>query len=133
MNRSCTVDLSPDRTAPAFARALVRGLLEQWGVADEAAVDAACVVVTELVVNAVEHAATGDAVTVAVEDDGVLRLWVADGAAAVPEQRPPSSDLDDGGRGLALVDALAARWGVEAWHGGKRVVVELAWDREPAS
>lgn len=129
MNRSCTVDLTPDRTAPAFARTLVRGLLTQWGMTDEAAVDAACVVVTELVTNAVEHAGAAAPVTVAVEDDGALRLWVADTSAAVPEQRP-ADDADDGGRGLVLVEALGRRWGVEPWHSGKRVVVELHWDRE---
>jgi hypothetical protein len=45
---------------------------------------------------------------------GVTRVQVTDlSGATVPALRPGVSGLAGGGRGLYLVDALAARWGFE--------------------
>jgi two-component sensor histidine kinase len=85
-------------------------------------------VASELVGNAVRHAAPGD--------DGRLRVhWtvgahdvtvsVTDGSR-VPPRRRTAEPTDTYGRGLAIVEALAADWGVEAVTGGKRV-----WARVP--
>jgi hypothetical protein len=56
--------------------------------------------------------------------DGWLRVSVADGSAVRPVVRQLSGH-EPRGRGMQVVAALAARWGREDHHGGKRVWVEL--------
>jgi anti-sigma regulatory factor (Ser/Thr protein kinase) len=77
--------------------------------------DVAILLVSEIFSNSVRHsgsAAPGETVTVAViAGDGVVRVEVTDRAGAgTPELRPAGRDAE-GGRGLQLVAALAARWG----------------------
>jgi anti-sigma regulatory factor (Ser/Thr protein kinase) len=76
--------------------------------------DAAVLITSELVTNSVLHSDSrhdGGTVTITVADVGhALRIEVTDdGAAEVPALRLASGD-DEAGRGLELVDALAARW-----------------------
>jgi anti-sigma regulatory factor (Ser/Thr protein kinase) len=79
-------------------------------------------VVGELVTNAVRHG--GGCVAFSVEShDGHVTLAVADGSSVVPRRRRPD---DRGGRGIAVIEGLSARWGVHDHQGGKRVWVELA-------
>ncbi len=85
-------------------------------------------IVTELAANAITHAGSSFVVGASVLDDQV-RVWVRDGSASPPARRP-SSVSSERGRGLALVDALADRWGHDAVDGGK--VVWAAFG-EPAS
>lgn len=71
-------------------------------------------ILTELVTNCVAHG-SGDEIAVAVEvhEDGSVRGCVSDGGSGTIEiagDRPPGT----GGLGLRIVDALAARWGVDA-------------------
>ena len=101
------------------ARALLRERLPPG-----ALTDAACVVLTELVGNAVQHAA-GPELTVALRvAGGTLLLEVSDEAVAVPVPASPSA-YDEQGRGLALVDALTSRWGTRSTPAGKTVWAEL--------
>jgi anti-sigma regulatory factor (Ser/Thr protein kinase) len=80
-------------------------------------------VVSELVTNAVR--AGSACVLVTVEHiDGQVVVRVVDGAGGWPRQRI-AGVTDVGGRGLALVDALSARWGVRALADGKVVWAEL--------
>jgi hypothetical protein len=106
------------REAPAAARHFAVATLNAWG-AGELAGDVA-LVVTELAANAIVHARSAFTVILSVHDD-VLRISVRD---AVP--------LDGVGlraaplHGLAVVDALASRWGVESLgNAGKTVWVDL--------
>jgi len=72
--------------------------------------------------NSVRHSGSGVAgETVAVKaGDGVVRVEVTDRAGpGKPELRPAGRDAE-GGRGLQLVAALAARWGTRR-RGGRRV------------
>ncbi|MFL6140192.1 MAG: ATP-binding protein [Frankiaceae bacterium] len=80
-------------------------------------------VATELVANAVRHAHTGVRLSVLPTPQGVL-VEVADDSPRMPERRDPGL-FDESGRGLWLVDAVAARWGVERESPGKRVWAEL--------
>lgn len=65
---------------------------------------------SELVTNAVLHAQSD--VTLGVQIvDGLLRVEVGDGSPYVPQLRA-DSEVALGGRGVALVDACADRWGV---------------------
>jgi len=118
--------LPADPTAPGRARALLRGAAREWDIDDELCQDAA-MVVTELVANAVDHARTASTLTVGVDSEG-LRVAVRDARTGpAPEPRP----IDAGaprGRGLQMVDALSARWGVTSHADGKTVwaVLETA-------
>ena len=53
-----------------------------------------------------------------------VRVEVADGSAALPRPREATA-VDEGGRGLALVEALSSSWGAELGEGGKTVWFEL--------
>ena len=77
--------------------------------------DVAVLLVSEVFGNSVRHSgsgAPGETVTVAVRaGNGVVRVEVTDRAGpGTPELRPADRDAE-GGRGLQLVAALAARWG----------------------
>ncbi|MET7419916.1 ATP-binding protein [Dactylosporangium sp. NPDC005555] len=79
----------------------------------------------ELVTNALVHG--GGVTAVELRHVGqALRVSVRDGGAEAPIVRdvPPDADY---GRGLALVEALASRWGVDRSHAepGKCVWLEL--------
>lgn len=87
--------------------------------------DAAVVVVSELVTNAVQHAGERGQLRLELRVTGaVLRLELADGSSVRPMARE-IVDSDERGRGMHIVDVLTARWGVETHGAGKRVWVEL--------
>ena len=99
------------------ARTLVRAVLAAWDCDDPDEV--AVLLTSEVVANAVRHAATACAVRVNLEGD-LLRVEVADGSPALPRLRSPGPN-DFGGRGLLLVESFARRWGAEATPTGKVV------------
>lgn len=117
------IRLAPAPTSARQARRFVCDTLAEWG--DEKFVDAAALLVSELVTNAVLHA--GSAVDVVVGREGMhasLRVEVHDSSAR--PVRMGSFDLDAvDGRGLALVEAMSDRWGVDSHDAGKRVWFEL--------
>jgi anti-sigma regulatory factor (Ser/Thr protein kinase) len=82
--------------------------------------------VTELVANVIRHVGEGTPVRVRVaRAAGRTRVEVADpDSRALPVLRH-ASDEDESGRGLALLDAVALRWGVEQGVTGKTVWCEL--------
>jgi PAS domain S-box-containing protein len=95
------------------------------GAVDEGVLDAAELVVSELVANAVLHGAPPVRLVVAAQPDGGARVEVHDGSRSLPVRpRAPLEGLT--GRGLGLVDAVAAGWGVDAVPEGKCVWVELS-------
>jgi anti-sigma regulatory factor (Ser/Thr protein kinase) len=115
------LDLPLGVDAPTAARHAVMAVLGGWGFRDEAWLQAAAVVVSELVTNAVRHGGGAVAFTVQSHDDQVV-LCVADGSSVVPRRRDPD---EAGGRGLAVIEALSTGWGVRDHEGGKQVWVEL--------
>jgi GAF domain-containing protein/anti-sigma regulatory factor (Ser/Thr protein kinase) len=76
--------------------------------------------VTELVTNALLHAGAPVLLRLRPILDGV-RVEVQDSSAVAPVRAQVSSEAMTG-RGLALVDALAPRWGVDRVPGGGKVV-----------
>jgi anti-sigma regulatory factor (Ser/Thr protein kinase) len=111
-------EFDPVPESVARARELVRNLAE---VGD--ASDTVVLIVSELATNAVRHARTRFRVAVHRRSD-VLRVEVADSGSGVPLLRRPEP-MDTGGRGLFIVETLAARWGVDPAPGGKTVWAEL--------
>ncbi|MGW2643910.1 ATP-binding protein [Streptomyces sp. NPDC001393] len=102
------------------ARRFTRGTLDQWDVGDR--FDDICLVVSELVTNALRHALPSD--TVCLEHQPSVRLhlmrWTERLVCAVRDpshETPAPRDSDDfsaeSGRGLFLVDSFADSWG---WH-----------------
>ena len=107
--------------AVSDARVFVDGALAQESV-NSPSRDVAVLLVSELATNAVEHAHS--AFSVSVHVDAVVRIEVADAAAAPPvEQYRPVDDV--GGRGLRIVDGLADAWGTRRTSDGKVVWFEL--------
>ncbi|MER7574520.1 ATP-binding protein [Streptomyces sp. NPDC126514] len=96
-----------------------------WGLHDT--VDQAQLCVSELVTNVITHTGRGTPATLAVSMSGTyLRIEVHD-----PDTRALPTLLDaapesEGGRGMALVNAVADRWGVQLRPDHKVTWCELA-------
>jgi anti-sigma regulatory factor (Ser/Thr protein kinase) len=90
-------------------------------------------VVAELVANAVRHARPlpGEVIQVTCQlrsglDGDVVEIRVTDGGAvSLPQVRSAEPDATEG-RGLSIVAALAARWGVERDSLGQSVWAEVS-------
>lgn len=118
---SAALALRMDVGAASAARAFVEEQCLVWGCLD--AVDTAKLIVSELVTNAVLHAASHPQLLVSY-NGMTMRLQVSDDSHAAPMPRVAAFE-DESGRGLLLVDAFAAAWGVEDADSGKRVWAEL--------
>jgi transcriptional regulator with XRE-family HTH domain/anti-sigma regulatory factor (Ser/Thr protein kinase) len=106
-------------SAPRIARAALAATAV--GIPTEVYDDAA-LLLSEIVTNSVMHAGSSwidVAIDVGLER---LRIEVADASPAPLRPRTPD---DEGGWGLALVAALAPRWGVERRDDGKTVWIEF--------
>jgi anti-sigma regulatory factor (Ser/Thr protein kinase) len=86
----------------------------------------AALLTSELVTNAVLHAATSLCVTLHILPDRI-RVDVADGNPAFPSIKEYGKDAATG-RGLTLFNTLASNWGVQAVDCGKIVWFELPVD-----
>ena len=118
---NAALDLPLGEHAPRAARRALHAVLESWGFTDREWRSGAAIVVSELVTNAVVHG--GGCVELRVEaHERQVRISVADGSAVIPRRRDPDRR---GGRGLALIEAVADRWWIEEHDGGKRVWAEL--------
>ncbi len=90
--------------------------LTGWGLLDVA--DAAELALTELIANVVRHVPGRLCQTFIFRlPDGGVRVEVADGYAELPRVTARDT-LDEGGRGLILVDAVTDRWGAEPRRDG---------------
>ncbi|MFD3731313.1 SpoIIE family protein phosphatase [Streptomyces sp. NPDC058632] len=118
----------PEPESVAKARRFVRATL---GDAAPGTVDTAQLLVSELVTNAVLHARTEIEVTARAGDDGVL-VRVSDRRperGLVPYESPAYTGS---GQGLALVERLASRYGVDTGDAGKTVWFELRPEGSPS-
>ncbi|MDX2680767.1 ATP-binding protein [Streptomyces sp. NY05-11A] len=109
----------------AALRRVMRLRLGIWGL--HQVTDEAQLCVSELAANVITHVGPGTPATLAVSMNGVhLRIEVHD-----PDTRGLPTLLDvnvdsEGGRGMTLVDAIAARWGVQLDLDRKVTWCELA-------
>jgi len=87
--------------------------------------ESAVLIVSELVTNAVRHAAGTGAVEVDLHATRTwLRIEIQDGDRCWPRPRIPAR-FEESGFGFVLVDALASKWGVRETAAGKAVWAEL--------
>ena len=108
---SVGIMLKRNPSAATLARQYVtRALPDLWVRPD--AVEAAELIVSELVTNAIKHGHRGDVRLLVDLQDGTLTLTVADKTPYRPlPPATPTADLDETGRGLFLVATLAQKWG----------------------
>ncbi len=112
-----------DPLAPRRAREIVTELLSD---PDDLIADDVRLATSELVANVVSHTVDGGELRVwDPQPDVPLHLEVEDTDTHVPAI--PVEPLQHGGRGLAIVQAVAEEWGVEMLPGGK--VVWADFDR----
>lgn len=123
------LEIRPDPAEVGRARRWARSRLAGCGIdVDEPLAETVVLLVSELVTNAVVH--TGRPAVLRLALDGTqVRLEVVDTSARAPVPRCVDGDAT-GGRGLALVDGLADRWGWSSEGAGKRIWCEL--DRHEA-
>jgi anti-sigma regulatory factor (Ser/Thr protein kinase) len=106
----------------------LRTLLQLQGMRPDAC-DAVLLVAYELIVNGIEHGRTGVRLTVEL-GPATVRIDVHDGSSRPPQlQRMDPAAVR--GRGLQMVDGLAARWGWQPDGAGKTVWAEVATDGHP--
>lgn len=119
---------------PAKAESTARGrqfvvtTLQQWQL--ETLVDAAALLTSEVVTNAVLHARSEVTVTVERVSDDCVQIAVSDGSSFLPARRQPSADATNG-RGLDLLERLAASWSVHPLQTGKTVQFTLDAQQDP--
>lgn len=119
-------DLPHSHEAPGIARHLVAGFLDQWATPVTAR-ESILLIVSELVTNALTHARPPMWLSLH-RYDAYLRGEVVDRGPVRP-LIPASPDLlAQRGRGLAIVDALACKWGVDSLGDHKAVWFLCAMD-----
>ncbi|MFF6861857.1 ATP-binding protein [Streptomyces ardesiacus] len=118
---------APD--AVRTARSRVRRTLDDWRL--DSVGDIAVLLVSELVTNALRHAAGPIGVRLVREAAaadgaaGILLVEVSDPLPDPPRERVAGPD-DEAGRGLQLLAAVARGWGTRPGGTGKTVWFELA-------
>ena len=111
------------------ARAFITRTLAATGKGQRVDSDAATLLTSELVTNAIQHTASGasdGSVTIVIVDvpDGVLIEVIDDGSAGTPVVKGDLFAAD--GHGLYLVQQLAAQWGYLRDPAGTTVWFHLA-------
>jgi anti-sigma regulatory factor (Ser/Thr protein kinase) len=104
--------LPTEASATPLARAFTEAHLAAWRIDDDTA-DAVRLVVSEFVTNSVRHSGAPEVTLRLVRCRSQVRVEVIDsGTWRDPEPHGPEDGIAEGGRGLALVSALARRYGV---------------------
>jgi len=116
-----SLELNDEPDAARAGRCFVHDQLLARGAVD--VVEDATVVTAELLANARQHGAAPVSVLVS-GADGRVRVAVRD-ASVRPPVRPNRSTTNMTGRGILLVEALSARWGVSVDEHGKVVWAEF--------
>jgi len=111
-----------DATGAHTARRAATTAIADWGVQAAVSEDA-CLVVNELVTNALVHGRS-EAHLLLQHDEQCLRVEVADDNTRLPMVAPPDPQSLSG-RGLLMIASLVKTWGVERTASGKCVWAEL--------
>ncbi|WP_351224796.1 SpoIIE family protein phosphatase [Streptomyces sp. NPDC002133] len=108
--------------AVQHARRFTARTLRSWHVVDE--LDAALLVVSELVTNAIAHTQGEVRLDLTLSADR-LRIAVNDTSPRTPVKPADVDWKSTGGRGLLIVEATTASWGSVPLSGGKQVWAEI--------
>ncbi|WEP00363.1 ATP-binding protein [Streptomyces sp. FXJ1.172] len=101
-------------------RRIVRSLLREWTLTElTSAVELG---VSELVTNVVRHVPDRRCTVLLARRTAGVRVEVADGFRQLPSLVCEMDLEREGGRGLALLDAVVDKWGVTPWAGGRKTV-----------
>ncbi|MFD6347624.1 ATP-binding protein [Streptomyces roseolus] len=95
--------------------------LTRWGL--DQVTDSATLALTELVANVVRHVPGRRCSVLFLREPYGLRVEVADGVACALHAKVPEATAERG-RGLAVVEGVTDRWGVEERRDGKTVWFE---------
>lgn len=117
MEATYRADFAIGEHSARHLRRILRLYLTGWDLLDVA--DAAELALTELIANVVRHVPGRRCQTLIflLPVRGV-RVEVADGCPELPRASMGDA-LDEGGRGLVLVDAVTGRWGAEPHRDGR--------------
>jgi anti-sigma regulatory factor (Ser/Thr protein kinase) len=128
----CRVRLATGPAAAAEARRRVRDAIASWQVPVDQ--DAAVLLTSELVTNAVRHEAGQAVMLVITCAGGQLRVDVHDTSRSLPAVADVPADAETG-RGLLLVETLSDEWGFYRTAAGKAVYFTLVFgaDQAPAA
>ncbi|MFE1838459.1 ATP-binding protein [Streptomyces sviceus] len=123
------LEIRPDPAEVGRARRWARSRLAGSGTGiDESLAETLILLVSELVTNAVVHTGRPAVLRLSLPgaevESATVRLEVADRSGRAPVPRCVDGDAT-GGRGLALVDGLADRWGWSPEGAGKSIWCEL--------
>ena len=123
MDEEVTLPDGPE--GASFARRAMARAAVLWRL-DQDLTETALLLVSELTTNAIRHGTPPVRLSLRLERDR-LRVEVTDSSPALPELDYPGPD-QVGGRGLQIVQLLAARWGASASPRrlGKTVWFELS-------
>jgi anti-sigma regulatory factor (Ser/Thr protein kinase) len=117
------IRLAAGPAAAAEARSQVLAAIRSWDVPVDP--DAAVLLTSELVTNAIQHAGGQNVVLVITCSCGRLRVDVHDTSRSLPAVAEAPADAETG-RGLVLVATLSAEWGHYRTPAGKAVYFTLA-------
>ncbi|MEV5145430.1 ATP-binding protein [Streptomyces sp. NPDC052727] len=126
------LEIRPDPAEVGRARRWARSRLAGSGIAaDEPLAETLILLVSELVTNAVVHTGRPAVLRLCLPGpaaekcaSATVRVEVTDRSSCAPVPRCAGDDAT-GGRGLALVDCLADRWGWSPEDAGKSIWCEL--------
>jgi anti-sigma regulatory factor (Ser/Thr protein kinase) len=119
-----TISLPPDPSSASIARAFVREVLSEWNLT--VMEPDASLVATELVTNGLRHGGGSESITLTANNRH-LQISVSDKAALRSPRRLYRELTAEGGRGIALVEAVGDTWGTTRAraHRGKAVWCKL--------
>jgi anti-sigma regulatory factor (Ser/Thr protein kinase) len=123
MDEEVTLPDGPE--GASFARRVTARAADLWRL-DRDMTETALLLVSELATNAIRHGSPPVRLSLRLDRDR-LRVEVTDSSPALPELIHPGPD-QIGGRGLQIVQLLAARWGASSSSRrlGKTVWFELS-------
>lgn len=124
--RRATFRLHRDLTRLRDLRGVLGRLVSSWRLHDRVDSETLTLLTSELATNALIHTDTPATATITYLGP-LVRVEVHDGSLELPERRE-AGDFDVGGRGIALIEELAADWGSTVTSTGKRTWFDFPVD-----